>query len=126
MNFKSREKASSTLACNLTSNLWIHICEVESAVCLSRCGGKMIKRVFGVPPEIYCEKTSRRPEDWFMITEDLLFNSYPVSDYPVSRDSFSIMLSVFISVFAVIFHLSFQSFFLHIDEELWKHCFEHH
>jgi hypothetical protein len=36
------------------------------------------------------------------------------------------MLIVFISVCAVIFHLSFQSFFLHIDEELWKHCFEHH
>jgi hypothetical protein len=88
MNFKRREKASSTLAYNLISSLWICICEVESAVCLSRCGGKMIKRVLGVPPEIYCEKTSHRLEDWFMITEDLLFNSYPVSDYPVSRDGF--------------------------------------
>jgi hypothetical protein len=48
----------------------------------------MIKRVFGVLPEIYCEKTSYRLKDWFMITEDLLFNSYPVSDYPVSRDNF--------------------------------------
>jgi hypothetical protein len=47
----------------------------------------MIRRVFGVPPELYCEKKSHRLEHWFMITEDLLFNSYPVSDYPVSRDS---------------------------------------